>query len=107
MNTNRLEILLDMYDENQHDSFILFAIAKEYEYQKNIDKAILTYEKLKEKDPSYVGLFYHLAALYQEREDYATALVTYEKGIEVAKKLADFHAMSELLNAKQNLEIEM
>jgi tetratricopeptide (TPR) repeat protein len=107
MNNNRLEMLLGMYDEAQHDSFILFAIAKEYEYQKNIDKAIQTYEQLRARDPQYVGLFYHLAALYQEREDYTTAMVVYEDGIDIAKKQADFHALSELLNAKQNLEIEM
>lgn len=35
------------------------------------------------------------------------ALEAYTAGINVAKKIPDFHALSELNNAKLNLEMEM
>ncbi len=107
MNSNRLDMLLDMYDDSSHDSFILFAIAKEYEYLGNNVESISQFEKLRTLDPSYTGLYFHLANLYQTEENFDMALKIYDEGITIAKKQADFHALSELLNAKQNLEIEM
>lgn len=107
MTTERLLTLLNMYDENNHDSFVLFAIAKEYEYSQDLAKAIESYEKLKLKDPQYVGLYYHLAKAYEESNHHSLALENYEAGIQIAKKLADFHALSELNNAKTNLEITL
>jgi tetratricopeptide (TPR) repeat protein len=107
MNSNRLATLLEMYDEKNHDSFILFAIAKEYYYQNDIDKAIALFEKLRILDERYVGLYYQLAKLYEENGDSNKALDIYEEGIQQAKKQADFHALSELMNAKTNLEMEI
>ncbi len=112
MNSNRLETLLEMYDNSNHDSFVLFAIAKEYYYQKNNDLAIETFEKLKTIDPKYVGLYYHLAKLYEETFENEKALACYNEGIEQAKKQielgnqTDFHTLSELMNAKTNFEME-
>jgi len=54
-----------------------------------------------------VGLYYHLGKLYEELGETDLALLTYEDGVSVAKKAADFHALSELHNAKMNLEIEI
>lgn len=107
MNNNRLELLKQMYDENNHDSFILFAIAKELEYQNKNEEAISTFEKLKSKDNQYVGLYYHLAHLYQKVNEYDKAILIFDEGITIAKKSSDFHALSELINAKQNIELEM
>jgi tetratricopeptide (TPR) repeat protein len=105
MTTNRLETLLSMYDDKNHDSFILFAIAKEYEYLEELEKAKESYLSLKERDPNYVGLYYHLAKVYEILENNEEALMIYEQGISIAKRIADFHALSELNNAKQNLEM--
>lgn len=107
MSNSRLESLLAMYDESNPDSFILFAIAKEYEYLENLPEAIKTYELLRENDSTYVGLYYHLAKAYEEIESPEKAIIIYEEGIQVAKKIADFHALSELNNAKVNLEMEL
>ena len=107
MPNNRLQSLLTMYDENKPDSFVLFAIAKEYEYLENMQEAIQKYEDLKTLDPNYVGLYYHLAKAYEGKDMPEKAIKIYEEGIQVAKKQADFHALSELNNAKTNLEMEM
>ena len=43
----------------------------------------------------------------KDLDNHEKALETYNEGINVAKKLADFHALSELNTAKTNLEIDM
>lgn len=94
-------------EDDPKDTFVLFALAKEYEKLNVLKMAIETYEKLKQVDPDYVGLYYHLANAYVLVSDKENAAKTYEDGIEVAKKLADFHALSELHNAKTNFELEL
>lgn len=107
MNDSRLNKLLELYDVDNHDSFVLFAIAKEYEYLEKLEYAINSFESLKSVDANYVGLYFHLAALYQKVDNFEAAMQTYDEGIAIAKKLPDFHALSELVNAKQNLELEL
>ena len=99
MENNRLNKLLAMYDEKNHDSFVLFAVAVEYGYTGDKTNAIVTFEKLRSIDPEYVGLYYHLAHLYEEQGQKDQALLIYDEGINKAKKQADFHALSELANA--------
>lgn len=108
MGTNsRLKSLLALLEDDENDGFLLFAVAKEYEKNEHLEKALEYYEKLRSVDPAYVGLYYHLGALYHEIDESEKALEIYEKGIEFATKLNDLHALSELKGAKMNLEIEM
>lgn len=106
MDNKRLDFLISIYDEQDHDSFVLYGIAKEYEYNNNPTQAITTYQKLKAKDPEYVGLYYQLAKIYEAQGLKEEAIAIYDEGIKMAKKLSDFHALSELANARQNLDIE-
>ena len=103
---DRLTMLLEMLQEDPKDSFVLFAIAKEYEKQSH-ELAIEHYVKLKKIDPDYVGLYYHLGKAYEEINQLDNAIETYTEGINIGKKQADFHAISELNTAKTNLELEM
>ena len=105
--SDRLELLKKMLLEDPNDSFLLFAMAKEYEAGSNIDLAIQHYEQVRTNDPNYVGLYYHLGAAYQEKELKDKALETYRKGIEIAKSLKDHHALSELKGVLLNLELDL
>jgi len=107
MDNDRLNKLQKLLESSPKDSFLLFAIAKEYEAKGNIDLALKYYLELKENDAQYVGLYYHLAKLYETINEDILALQTYGDGIEVAKSQGDFHALSELNNAKMNLEITL
>ena len=107
MDSDRLNTLLNYHKNDPQDSFILFALAKEYETLDQLDLALKYYLKLYKNDPEYIGLYYHLAKLYEMLEEDIRALETYNDGIELAKKQKDFHALSELNNAKINLELEM
>lgn len=105
MENNRIDSLLAFLKDDPEDSFVRFALAKEYEKLGTLKKALDTYLELKEIDPGYVGLYYHLGGLYEVLSEKKKALATYEEGIGIAKKLADFHSLSELHNAKTNLEV--
>lgn len=101
--SDRLKQLQDFLKASPDDSFILFAIAKEHEKLKDTDKAIAQFIELKNIDPDYVGLYYHLGKLYEAKEDFDEAVATYQLGMDVAKKQGDKHALSELAGAKLNL----
>ncbi|MEM6321559.1 MAG: tetratricopeptide repeat protein [Bacteroidota bacterium] len=107
MTSNRLTQLFAFLENTPNDSFLLFAIAKEYEKLGDEDNALHFYQKLTETDPNYIGTYYHLGKLQEEMEELAEALSTYETGIQIAKKNKDQHALSELMGAKMNLEIEL
>ncbi len=105
--TERLIQLLNFLKESQNDSFLKFAIAKEHEKMSQNDKALKYYMDIYENDPKYIGLYYHLAKLYESLNERVLAIKIYEEGIATGKDLGDFHAVSELNNAKMNLQLEM
>ena len=104
MNFNRLQQLLQFLEQSPNEPFILFAIAKEHEGMGNVQKALKYYLQLQQSNPNYVGLYYHLGKLYEQQNEFDQALVTYTKGIEVAKAANDRHAWGELSEAKMMLE---
>ncbi len=101
--TQRLELLQSMLEESPNDSFLLFALAKEYEKINQLDDALLTYFKLKEIDVNYVGLYYHLGKLLEQKERIEEAFFTYKEGMTIAKSQGDQHSFNELAGAKLNL----
>jgi len=105
MKKNRLVLLEKMLEEDPNNSFLLFALAKEYEKLGHFPLSIDTFLLLKEKDENYVGLYYHLAKLYEQIEEEVKALSIYTEGMVIAKKVKDQHALAELQNAKLNLEL--
>lgn len=107
MNSKRLEQIQAMREEDPFDSFLKYAEAKEYEGMGDTDRAIQLFEKLRKDDPEYVGLYFHLARLYGKNENFDAAFEIYDVGIQVAERLHDLHALSELKSAKLNLEMEM
>jgi tetratricopeptide (TPR) repeat protein len=107
MSKSRLEILKDMLENDPTDSFVQYAFAKELESSGEYIQALQAYESLMESDPEYVGLYYHLAKLYEKLENTDKAIEIYNIGIQVSKRLKDFHALSELNSAKMNLEMEL
>jgi tetratricopeptide (TPR) repeat protein len=103
---SRLSLLLDLLASSPKDSFLLFALAKEYEKAGDDDNALAYYLQLREGEPGYVGLYYHLGKLYQRRQDLDRALEAYKTGMDVAKKAGDGHALSELAGAKMEISDE-
>lgn len=102
-----MESLMAMLEENPTDSFILYAVAKEHESLNNHENALAYFLQIKDQDPNYVGMYYHLGKLYEKLENSDLAISAYQEGIEIAKNLKDFHALSELNTAKLNLEMDL
>lgn len=92
-----------MLEASPEEAFLYFAVAKEYEKLKALDKAHDYYQQLIQLDPDYVGAYYHLGKLYEQQQQPEQAIQTYEQGMQVARKVGDQHALGELAGAKLNL----
>ncbi len=105
MSINRLDQLLKLRKESPKESFLLFALAKEYENREDWEQAKKYYHQLIEQDPKYVGCYYHLGKVYELLGDEEKALSCYTSGLKVAVEENDMHSHRELAAAKLNLEI--
>jgi len=105
--TARMKQLLSFEENDPNDPFIQFAIAKEHEKSNELEAALERYNTLRISHPDYIGLYYHLAKLYETLQRKHKAIFIYEEGLKLAKSTSDFHAASELNNAKMNLELEI
>lgn len=103
--SQRLDLLLGILNETPTDSFVIFAIAKEYDNIGNQNEAIQYYEKLYQLDPNYVGLYFHWGKIHEEINNSDKAIEIYSMGIEVASLQKDGHAEIELRAAKYNCEL--
>ncbi len=104
--SKRIEYLQQLLATAPDDTFVLFALAKEYENADNRSLALDFYQRLLTVDPNYVGLYYHLGKLLEQTDKQDSALHVYKQGMEVARKAGDMHALAELNGARLNLEDE-
>ena len=106
MHKERITQLEKMYKENPQDSFLVYALALEYKNQDK-KKAEILFDTLLSTFPEYLPTYYHAAGFYNEQGDVQKAKNCYEKGILLAKKQEENHALKELKNAFQNFIIEL
>jgi tetratricopeptide (TPR) repeat protein len=100
---SRLEQLFGLLKAQPNEPFLLFAVAKEYEKAKNLEKALEYYVELYDTSPDYVGTYYHLGKLYERLKDTDKAIRTYKQGMAMARMQGETHAHSELAGAAMNL----
>jgi Tfp pilus assembly protein PilF len=100
---NRIEQIEQFLQSQPNDSFLQHALALEYSKVGNDEKAKALFVNILNHNENYVGSYYHLAKLYERIHDEASAIATYEKGMEVAKKLQDNHSLGELRSAYEEL----
>lgn len=96
MSINRLEQLQELLKSEPNDSFLRYAIATEYLKLGNNLKALEFYELVLKDDENYVGTYYHLGKLQEIMDNKDQAIATYKKGMEIARKVGNMHAFSEL-----------
>ncbi len=96
MQNSRLEKLLEFLKNEPNDEFLQYALATEYLRLNETEKALAYYENLVTNHPDYVGTYYHLGKLYEALNRKDDAISTYEKGMGIARKMRDNHALSEL-----------
>jgi Tfp pilus assembly protein PilF len=100
---DRLEKLQQFLQDNPDDSFVQHAIALEYIKQGNDAAAKIVFEELLQREPTYVGSYYHLAKLLERNNERDAAIKAYEKGMDESKKAGDNHAYGELRGAYEEL----
>ena len=88
---------------NPTDSFLQHALALEYIKKGNDEDARRLFEEILNREPGYVGSYYHLAKLLERMEQTDEAIAMYEKGMQESKKAGDNHAFGELRGAYEEL----
>jgi tetratricopeptide (TPR) repeat protein len=104
MVNSRINRLYKFLEEDPKDPFVRFALATEYRKIGDLKRALEWFEQLVADRPDYVGTYYHLGKLYSELGRMDDARLTFDRGIETASAIHDFHAISELRSAKSELE---
>lgn len=100
---SRIEKLNEFLKTNPSDSFLQHALALEYIKLGDDEKAGALFEELLDREPGYIGSYYHLAKLLERNDKTEEAIKVYEKGMEEAKRAGDNHALGELRGAYEEL----
>ncbi len=100
---DRIEKLKDFLKASPQDSFIQHALALEYVKLGDEMAARQLFETILNRQPNYIGSYYHLAKLLERTGKVDDAIKVYEKGMEEAKKAGEDHAYSELRGAYEEL----
>lgn len=99
----RIEKLKEFLQQNPADSFVQHALALEYIKAGDDAAAQKLFEDILNREPGYVGSYYHLAKLFERNGNTEDAIKWYEKGMDEAKKAGENHAYSELRSAYEEL----
>jgi tetratricopeptide (TPR) repeat protein len=99
MQNTRLAKLLEFLAAEPNDSFVLYALATEYNSLNDTENAFAYYLKLVNEHPTYIGTYYHLGKLYEKVGQKEKAIEIYQSGIVAARTKRDMHSLSELQSA--------
>ena len=99
----RIEKLRTYLQASPTDSFLQHALALEYIKLGDDAQARLLFEEILQREPGYVGSYYHLAKLLERVGETELAIEWYEAGMTVAKAAGDNHSYNELQMAHEDL----
>jgi len=99
----RIEKLKEFLQATPNDSFLQHALALEYIKKGDDNDARILFELILQREPGYVGSYYHFGKLLERAGDYEFAILTYNKGMEEAKKAGDNHSLNELRGALEDI----
>lgn len=105
MDKNRIELLEKYISDEPENPFNRYALAMEY-YENIPEKAQEILEKAIQQHPDYLPIYFKLAHLYWEDEDWDKAETTFKIGIDLAAEEGDQKALKELKSAYLNFEFE-
>jgi Tfp pilus assembly protein PilF len=100
---DRVEKLKEFLEQNPADSFVQHALALEYIKVGDDAAAQKLFEDILQREPAYVGSYYHLAKLFERNGNNEAAIKWYDKGMDEAKRAGDNHAYNELRSAYEEL----
>ena len=100
---DRIEKLKEFLQQNPADSFVQHALALEYIKLGNDAEARHLFEEILQREPGYIGSYYHLAKLFERNGNIESAIKWYEKGMEQAKQKGEDKTYGELRSAYEEL----
>lgn len=100
---DRIAKLKEFLIANPADSFVQHALALEYIKLGDDEGARRLFEEILNREPGYIGSYYHLGKLLERIEKTEEAVKVYERGMEEAKKAGDNHVFVELRGAYEEL----
>ena len=99
----RIERIKELLRINPRDSFLQHALALEYLKLGEEETAVNLFKNVLQEDENYVGSYYQLAKLLEQKDQLEEAKSVYEKGMLKAKEAGDQHAYNELRAAYEDL----
>lgn len=100
---DRIAKLQEFLKASPEDNFLRHALALEYIKMGNDAEARRLFEGILNRDPAYIGSYYHLAKLLERTGETQQAIDWYEKGMAAARNAGDAHALGELRSAYEQL----
>ena len=100
---DRVTRIQELLKATPGDNFLEHALALEYIKAGNDERARQVFETILERDPGYIGSYYHLGKLLERLGETAAAVGWYEKGMAAAKAAGDNHAYNELKSVYEDL----
>lgn len=98
MNIERLKQLEKFLKNEPNDPFLQYAIAMEW-INEDREKTKQYFDVLLKDHEDYVGTYYHAARLYATLGKKDQAEEIFKKGLIIAEKAGDHHALRELKSA--------
>ena len=99
----KIEKLKSFLVSSPDDSFLKHALALEYVKMGRDDLARALFEGILNRDPTYIGSYYHLGRLLERLGEKENAKSWLEKGLVASKLAGDQHAQRELQAAYEDL----
>ncbi len=100
----RIERLKEFLRADPNDAFSKHALALEYIKSGDDASARLLFEEILQRDPAYVGSYYHLGRLLERTGEKDLAIQWLEKGMTAAKAADERRAYNELRSAYDELQ---
>jgi tetratricopeptide (TPR) repeat protein len=101
---NRIDKLKEFLQATPNDSFLQHALALEYIKEGNDNEAKKLFGTVLDREPNYVGSYYHLGKLLERNNNIPEAINIYKNGMVEAKAAKDNHSYNELMGALEDLE---
>jgi Tfp pilus assembly protein PilF len=99
----KIDQLKSFLSKSPEDPFLKHALALEWIKLGNESEARKLFLEILERDPSYIGTYYHLARLLERAGETLNAKTWYERGMVASKQAGDKHAYNELQAAYEDL----
>ena len=100
---DRIELLEGFIKEDPSDPFNYYALGLEYA-KKDEHKALDIFKQLIKDRGDYLPTYYQLAKLYEHVGQKESAVITYQEGILLAKRLKDSKTQQELTAGLEQLK---